>query len=111
MLDLKAALEQGANAALSKLGVQDGFLNNESKEFPYRACEKAKPILKLSGQSKQLDELVVSMNRAAESAGRWQKPLLLDAVKSMTVADAKAILSGSDTSQSRSSSARRQHSL
>ena len=60
--------------------------------------EKAKPILKLSGQSKQLDELVVSMNRAAESAVPMAKPLLLDAVKSMTVADAKAILTGGDTS-------------
>ena len=96
---LKAALEQGANAALSKLGVQDGFLNNEKVKIPLPSIlEKAKPILKLSGQSKQLDELVVSMNRAAESAVPMAKPLLLDAVKSMTVADAKAILSGGDTS-------------
>ncbi|WMW82595.1 DUF4197 domain-containing protein [Undibacterium cyanobacteriorum] len=96
---LKAALEQGANAALSKLGVQGGFLNNEKVRIPLPSIlEKTKPILKLSGQSKQLDELVVSMNRAAESAVPMAKPLLIDAVKSMSIADAKAILGGGDTS-------------
>lgn len=96
---LKAALEQGANAAISKLGVADGFLNNDKVKIPLPSIlEKAKPILKLSGQSKQLDELVVAMNRAAESAVPMAKPLLLDAVKTMSVTDAKKILTGGDTS-------------
>lgn len=38
------------------------------------------------------------MNRAAEAAVPEAKPLLLNAVKSMTVADAKQILTGSDDS-------------
>lgn len=96
---LKTALEQGANAAISKLGVADGFLNNDKVKIPLPSIlEKAKPILKLSGQSKHLDELVVAMNRAAESAVPMAKPLLLDAVKTMSVTDAKNILSGGDTS-------------
>ncbi|GGX26482.1 hypothetical protein GCM10011282_35590 [Undibacterium macrobrachii] len=96
---LKAALEQGANAAISKLGVADGFLNNEKVKIPLPSIlEKAKPILKLSGQSKHLDELVVAMNRAAETAVPMAKPLLLDAVKTMSVTDAKNILSGGETS-------------
>lgn len=96
---LKAALEQGANAALGKLGIQDGFLANEKVKIQLPSIlEKAKPLLKLSGQSKQLDELVLSMNRAAESAVPMAKPLLLDAVKSMTVTDAKNILNGGETS-------------
>lgn len=96
---LKAALEQGANAAISKLGVADGFLNNEKVKIPLPSIlEKAKPILKLSGQSKHLDELVVAMNRAAENAVPMAKPLLLDAVKTMSVTDAKNILSGGETS-------------
>ncbi|MBC3809421.1 DUF4197 domain-containing protein [Undibacterium seohonense] len=96
---LKAALEQGANAAISRLGVADGFLNNEKVKIPLPSIlEKAKPILKLSGQAKHLDELVIAMNRAAETAVPMAKPLLLDAVKTMSVADAKNILSGGDTS-------------
>ncbi len=96
---LKAALETGANAALQKLGVADGFLGNDKVKIPLPSMlEKARPLLKLSGQSKQLDELVVAMNRAAESAVPMAKPLLMDAVKSMSVTDAKNILSGGDTS-------------
>lgn len=96
---LKAALEQGANVALSKLGTADGFMGNEKVKIQLPSIlEKAKPLLKLSGQSKQLDELVLSMNRAAESAVPMAKPLLLDAVKKMSVSDAKAILTGGDTS-------------
>nr|WP_315486452.1 DUF4197 domain-containing protein [uncultured Undibacterium sp.] len=96
---LKAALETGANAALQKLGVADGFLGNDKVKIPLPSMlEKARPLLKLSGQSKQLDELVVAMNRAAESAVPMAKPLLMDAVKSMSVTDAKNILTGGDTS-------------
>lgn len=96
---LKAALEQGANAALSKLGTADGFLGNDKVKISLPSIlEKAKPLLKLSGQSKQLDELVIAMNRAAESAVPMAKPLLINAIKTMSVTDAKNILTGGDTS-------------
>jgi hypothetical protein len=96
---LKAALEQGANAALSKLGTADGFLGNDKVKIPLPSIlEKAKPLLKLSGQSKKLDELVIAMNRAAESAVPMAKPLLINAIKTMSVTDAKNILTGGDTS-------------
>lgn len=96
---LKAALNKGAMAAIGKLGVQDGFLNNEKVmiRLPAR-LEKARPILKMTGLAPQLDELVLSMNRAAESAVPLAKPLLIDAVKSMTLTDAKNILTGGETS-------------
>lgn len=96
---LKAALEKGAVAAVGKLGVENGFLNNEKVRIGLPdVLEKARPLLKMSGRGKQLDELVVSMNRAAESAVPLAKPLLLDAVKSMSVSDAKNILTGGETS-------------
>jgi hypothetical protein len=96
---LKAALEKGSIAAVSKLGVQNGFLNNEKVKIELPSfLEQAKPILKMTGQGKRLDELVVSMNRAAESAVPLAKPLLIDAVKSMSVTDAKNILAGGETS-------------
>lgn len=96
---VKAALEKGASAAVSKLGVENGFLNNEKVKIGLPSVlEKAMPILRMTGQGKKLDELQVSMNHAAESAVALAKPLLLDAVKSMSVTDAKNILSGGETS-------------
>lgn len=96
---LKAALEKGANAAIGKLGVTDGFLANDKVKIQLPALlEKARPLLKMTGKSQQLDELVVSMNRAAESAVPMAKSLLLNAVKSMSVTDAKNILTGGETS-------------
>jgi hypothetical protein len=52
----------------------------------------------MTGKGQQLDDLVVQMNRAAESAVPMAKPLLIDAVKSMSISDAKNILTGGDTS-------------
>jgi hypothetical protein len=96
---LKAALNKGSELAVAKLGSENGFYNNDKVRIPLPSVlEQALPILRMTGQGKQLDELVVSMNRAAEAAVPMAKPLLLDAVKSMSVTDAKNILTGGDTS-------------
>lgn len=96
---LKAALNKGALAAVGRLAAQDGFMNNDKVKIQLPArLEQARPILKMTGHAQQLDELVLSMNRAAEAAVPMAKPLLLDAVKSMSVTDAKNILTGGDTS-------------
>ncbi|MFC5472980.1 DUF4197 domain-containing protein [Paraherbaspirillum soli] len=96
---LKAALQKGADSAVSKLGVENGFLNNDKVKIGLpRILEQAMPILRMTGKGQQLDELVVSMNHAAESAVPLAKPLLLNAVKSMSISDAKNILTGGDTS-------------
>ena len=96
---LKAALDAGSAAAVAKLGVENGFLNNDKVKIKLPGIvEQARPLLKMTGRGQQLDELVLAMNRAAESAVPLAKPLLLDAVKSMSVTDAKNILSGGDTS-------------
>jgi hypothetical protein len=96
---LKAALEKGSVAAVAKLGVQDGFLNNDKVKIELPGIlQQAQPLLKMTGHGRQLDDLVVSMNRAAEAAVPLAKPLLINAVKSMSVADAKNVLTGGDTS-------------
>jgi hypothetical protein len=96
---LKAALEKGSAAAVAKLGVKDGFLKNEKVKIELPGVlEQARPLLKMTGRGQQLDDLVVSMNRAAEAAVPMAKPLLINAVKSMSVTDAKNILTGGDTS-------------
>jgi hypothetical protein len=55
-------------------------------------------MLRAFGQQKRLDDLVTSMNRAAEAAVPEAKALLLNAVKTMSVSDARQILTGGDTS-------------
>ena len=96
---LKVALEKGALNAVSLLGRPDGFLGNEKVRIPLPGfLQDAAKLFKTLGQGKRVDELVTSMNRAAEAAVPMAKDLLVSAVKAMTVTDAKKILSGGDTS-------------
>ena len=96
---LKGALETGALAAVKLLGRPDGFLANPQVHIPLpKVLQDAAKLLAAFGMRKQLEELEVAMNRAAESAVPMAKNLLVDAVKNISVADAKKILTGGDTS-------------
>lgn len=94
---LKDALIQASGAAVSKLGVTDGFLKNPKVKIPLPdTMKKAEKAMRMIGMGKQADELVTRMNRAAEAAVPEAKTLLVGAVKQMTVEDAKNILTGGD---------------
>lgn len=96
---LKVALEKGALAAVNLLGRADGFLGNDKVRIPLPGyLEEGAKLLRTFGQGARLDELVTAMNRAAEAAVPMAKDLLLNAVKSMNVSDAKKILAGGETS-------------
>ena len=96
---LKAALERGAVAAVDLLGRPDGFLAHPKVRIPLPGfLADAAKFLRAMGRGKQIDELEVAMNRAAEAAVPLARPLLVNAVKTMTVTDAKNILTGGDTS-------------
>lgn len=95
---LKDALTQGVMTAVSKLGVENGFLGNEKVKIPLPdALKQIESGLRLLGMKRQADELVTAMNRAAEQAVPEGKALLTGAVKKMSVQDAKGILTGGDT--------------
>jgi hypothetical protein len=94
---LKDALIQASGAAVGKLGVTDGFFKNPKVKIPLPdSLKKAEKAMRYFGMGKQADELVLRMNRAAETAVPEAKPLLIDAVKKMSVQDAKDILTGAD---------------
>src|SRR5690349_16858210 len=96
---LRQALTQGANQAVSSLGRKDGFFLNKQVKIPLPPrLAKAEKYMRMAGMGSQADDLVLAMNRAAEAAVPDAKPLLLDAVKSMSVDDAKKILTGGDDS-------------
>lgn len=96
---LKDALIQGAQVAVKQLGTPGGFSNNPDVriELPGKLGKAAK-TMKMMGMGAQVDQLEASMNKAAEAAVPQAQALLVDAVKKMTVADAKAILSGGNDS-------------
>lgn len=96
---LKEALTRGAEAAVAQLGQKDGFFGNAALKIPLPpTLQKAEKAMRMFGMGKQADELVLSMNRAAEAAVPEAKTLLVGAVKEMTLEDAKGILTGGKTS-------------
>ncbi|WP_417777233.1 DUF4197 domain-containing protein [Stutzerimonas xanthomarina] len=96
---LKDALSQGTKVAVQQLGQPGGFSNDPDLriELPGN-IGKASRMLKMMGMGAQVEELETGMNKAAEAAVPQAQALLLEAVKKMTVADAKAILAGGNDS-------------
>mgnify|MGYP002260588853 CR=1 FL=1 len=83
---LKQALAQGAETAVKNLAKENGFLGNDKVRIPLpENLQKVDGLLRKFGMGKYADELVVSMNRAAEAAVPEAKTLLVGAVKKMTV--------------------------
>jgi hypothetical protein len=96
---LKEALIKGSETAVNLLGQPGGFLDNAKVRIPLpEGLKKAQAVLRMMGRGQQAEELEVAMNRAAESAVQEAKPLLVNAVQTMTVQDAKGILTGGDDS-------------
>jgi len=99
---IRAALERGAVAAVALLGRPDGFLGNPRVRIPLPGfLDDAAKLLRFTGQQQRVDELVTAMNRAAEAAVPEAKTLLVNAVKSISVGDARRIVSGGEDSVTR----------
>lgn len=95
---LKAALERASNAAVRSLGRTDGFLGDPRVRIPLpESMQRAERLLRQFGMGDYADELVVALNRAAESAVPEARQLFVDAIGRMTLRDAKGIVRGGDT--------------
>lgn len=95
---LKEALTVGVERGTQKLSAPDGFLTNAAVKILMPAeAQKAERTLRSMGLGRQVDQAIVSMNRAAEDAAKSAAPIFVQAVKTMTVQDAMGILKGSDT--------------
>ncbi len=94
---LKQALTQGVETAVLSLAKENGFLGNDKVKIPLPAhLQKVESTMRKFGMGKYADELITSMNRAAEAAAPEAKSLLVTAVSNMSVTDAKNILLGAD---------------
>jgi hypothetical protein len=95
---LKEALQVGTANAVSLTGRTDGYFKNEAIKI--LMPEKLKTVergLRTVGYGPQLDELVLSMNRAAEQAAPAAKNIFWDAIGDMTIDDATKVLNGGNT--------------
>jgi hypothetical protein len=80
-------LDEGVTSAVSKLGVAGGFMNNPKVKIPLPpALEELSKGMRMMGRGKDADELVASMNQAAEQAVPEAKELMAKAVKRATPA-------------------------
>ena len=96
---LRTALEQGSQAAVKALGRTDGFLGNPNVRIPLlESAQRTEKLMRRFGMGKYADELIVTLNRAAEQAVPQARQLLVDSVRKMSVRDAKDILTGGETS-------------
>jgi hypothetical protein len=94
---LREALTRGSNAAVARLGVENGFFGNDRIKIPLPpSLRRLEAVMRSIGMDGHADELVLRMNRAAEAAVPGAKALLVDAVKKMSVQDAKSILAGGE---------------
>ena len=96
---LKLALEKGAGSAINLLGIENGFMGNDKVRIGLpEPFNKGVKLLKTLGMGKQVDELVLQMNRAAETAVPMAQQWMTRSIQNMSIQDAKNILKGGDTS-------------
>jgi hypothetical protein len=99
---LKEALETGTNRSVQKLSAVDGFFGDAViKVLMPEEAKKVESTLRRLGMGKQVDEAILSMNRAAEDAAKDAAPIFVNAIKGMTIQDAWGILKGGDSSATR----------
>ena len=92
---LKEALAVGTERAVARVGVRDGFWLNRDVNIPLpESLRKVEKTLRTFGQGKVVDEFHLSLNRAAEAAVPEAVTIFGDAIRGMTLADARGILNG-----------------
>jgi hypothetical protein len=96
-MGLKEALEKGTNLSVDRLNLENGFLGNPAIKlpFPEEAIQVERSLRKI-GLGNLCDQLITSINRAAEDAVKEARPLFTQAIKEMTFKDVQGILLGSD---------------
>ena len=92
---LKEALNVGTGNAVNLVSQIDGFNSNELiKILLPSELKTVEKTARQFGMGAQFDELILSMNRAAETASKSAAPIFIDAIKDMTINDALKILNG-----------------
>jgi hypothetical protein len=96
---IKEALGQGLVGAVLKLNKEDGFF----KDAFYKIlipddAKKVENTLRDLGLGSMVDKAILQINRGAEDAAGYAKPIFVNAIKSMTIQDAIGLVRNGDTS-------------
>lgn len=92
---IKEALTQGVTNAVLNLNKTDGFFGSEVyKMFLPEDAKKVEKTLRNLGMGAQVDKAILAINRGAEDAVAYAKPIFTDAIKEMTLKDALNIVKG-----------------
>ncbi len=95
---IKEALAMGTESAVNSLSKSNGYFGNQAvKILMPSSIQKVADVARMAGYQKQVDEFVLSMNRAAEAAVPLAARIFGDAIREMSVDDARGILTGGDT--------------
>lgn len=99
---LKEALETGTRKAIDTVSQNGGYLNNPQIRIPLPPrVQQAAGLMRQLGLNKMADDFEQSINRAAEKAAPQATSIMIDAIKSMTIDDAKTILNGGNDAATR----------
>lgn len=92
---IKEALGQGLVKAVLNLNKTDGFFGSQFYKvlLPPDAV-KIENTLRDLGMGRMVDKAILSINRAAEDAVGYAKPIFVSAIKDMTLMDAINIVKG-----------------
>jgi len=94
---LREALEKGVHIAVDLLGQVDGYFGNPKVRIPLPDhLQQVSSGLRMVGQGQYADEFELTMNRAAEAAAPEAKAIFIDAIRDMSIEDARKILDGAD---------------
>ena len=94
---LKEALKVGTEKGANKLSAVDGFFKDAAIKILMPAeAQKAEKTLRNMGLGRQVDNAILSMNRAAEDAAKSASPIFINAIKGMSFQDALGIMRGGD---------------
>lgn len=93
---IKEALSKGVTNAVLNLNKTDGFFGNAAyKLFLPPDAQKIETGLRKVGMGSEVDKAILAINRGAEDAVAFAKPIFIDAIKEMTITDALNIVRGS----------------
>ncbi|MGZ5286169.1 MAG: DUF4197 domain-containing protein [Flavisolibacter sp.] len=94
-MGIREALDQGVGKGISFLGKEDGFFGNQAYKMllPAEAL-KIENTLRQLGMGSLVDRAILQINRAAEDAVVYAKPIFVDAIQEITITDAINILKG-----------------
>ena len=95
---LKEALTVGIKNGASLASATDGFFKNPTIKLPFPEDAQALKEKAIEwGLQNKVDEITLTLNRAAEEASKKATPIFVDAITNMSISDGFAILKGSDS--------------